>query len=1730
MLTSFKVPKRLSVEEKASLIKRVEAGESVVKVCRQAGISRTVFYQWRKKYQEAAPRAKKKTLVSKISRGKRHWKKLPAKIERKILKTALENPALSPQKISVMVGISAHGIWNILKENALNTQSAREAYVHRYGSSLIKPPTVDDKLAMIRRFEAGDKVAHICKGFGLSRTTFYKWLKRYEQASGERRKASLTSWRPKEEKHWRFVPRAKELILKIVIEYPNLSSQKISQRLPLKEGKPILGSHGVYNVLKRLGLNTYEKRLVYVQTQTPVVTPAFGLPAGIKRLFGKIPAISAIPPPIIREKVVSLIRPFAFSFLSSIVFSTIFIYWFQSMVQAPSLGAKFGFFFATVALVTGGFFFTYSMKYYFTLGLVLSFSRRASEEGGNYELKLSADFKNSNGSPTGWQGWLKKTFGLNGNGNGNGNSNSNGYQSLPSFAEQTKDNGLQPNLDHIKPERFPFFSIQLPFYNEKRVAKRIIQACMSMDYPKNKEGRPNYEVIVCDDSTDETVDIVLNYQKSLGKVSKYIGKSGEEVLVVKPKNKPILKVLHRQTRSGFKGAALGYALQNIDPRTEFINIFDADFIPYPDTLSQFLKYFKAAGGWDEKKDFRTEGIVTMPYDTNEKVNISRKLQGLLAKQVAKIRSKSQTAVVAGYQWHVLNKSENWITRGVRTEYAGSYVVERPGQEILGAMKIIHGSVYCIRADVLKHFGWGISITEDYELTLRVYEHGFKVVFTPYVQAPSECVSTIKRLIRQRMRWAEGHSYNTRKQFAKLMFNPKLNFSEKLEFAYLTPYYLQAAFFIIGTFSWLISEAVFQVRLPFWTEIWGWSLVLTNLFALPLVNSVGLFLEESEKKDYLGILSFIALCYIVVPFQAYAAVKGFLEPKEGTWFRTPKSGRITDVFARGKFYRWVLGILPGKPSISSQVQPAYLNQYLALATANNRFANFKIVRRRVRRRARGLTAVFLIFLLVISSTLVYLAPGIPRYQPEPFATGIFATGSKGNFKLPIVKAAEDKNIIRILDVHSHPQAGENWEVAFETTGTADLIITPEDKATVDDLEFISLVCGERQRTARVLEGDVISYPDWECLEKGKVTYLVNVSGKHTLKFQFGDKIAYAYNQQFAEIISKRTINSKTYRNEDGTSTANFWGLPVHYQDDKNQWQDIDTTIVSSTDPDYDFMNITNNTKTYFAADAYGTRGNVKLQKDDASIVLGTVTGLKVNDKDKDGKEFIVEDKTKDDLKPKDDEKKDEKKGIKIIGDDGKENMLKYNKIFENDNKKIDVVYTALDFKLQEEIILNEYQGFPEISQKIELANAYAKVEGKDIVIYHKDTNEFLWILPEPRMYEQANQLNTSTGLYYELTCNDNQPIEQCTNLTLTKVLDKEGKDWLVDVVYPVVIDPDFSAQTADGQIRGLNATYATARSTSDSFNATNNYFFLGQRRYSSNYYVFRGFLKFDTASLPDGSKINQVNLKLVCQADFSVTADFDVQIVKQDWSAQDPLSDANRETAYDDALSGTADGNIWRNTNGIVEGTQYTSGNLSTSWPSKTGSTYYSLRSSLDKSGTAPAAGNERIAISTAEHPTAGNRPVLAIDYNVPPNTPSLDLPSDTATGVSLTPDLKTTATDDDSDSLRYKIQLDTVNTFDSGDLQTFDQTVSQTGWSATEYASGVQATYTVQSDLNQGEVYYWRSYAIDYETPGSSGSTNTWSGTQSPPYSFTTIPEWTLAFIFLAFYVPKKFKDKKKKK
>ncbi len=818
-----------------------------------------------------------------------------------------------------------------------------------------KKDTANFRQEFLNALKEHKTVSELCARFSISRKTFYKWKKVSEQENhtNSRKQGRKTT----------IDDRIISMVKDLIVANPTWSVDKIYSYLcSANNGEQLVSRHWIQNQLQKNNLSTANKRYIFSYRSTPTqqIVPEIRPQQVIQPVIEDqqiFHAGNSSPPDFYAftrsiynnldlqyKKLASLVSPYlspniklqlknaallvvqnpykaAFTIIIAVTNAYLMSIVGNAILNAEGAGQKIGMAFSSLALFCGVFFLLYSCKYYITIALVIIKSRTSQSKKVNSSNEL--------------------------------------VKSLGSFVNEkiiqritaTHTNPVEIHKQAIAETvtEFPFFSVQIPLFNEKKVANRVVAAAVAMNYP-------NFEVIVCDDSTDETT----------------------QLLKEKWGNHPKVRILHREQRTGFKGAALDNALKFMSAQADYVVVFDADFVPYPDTLHLFAKYFQVMNKNERDNTSRASGVVA-----SEVVNSNSITNGLTHNAEA-ANYYNKTVAIQGYQWHVLNKSENWITRAVRTEFAGSYIVERSGTQLFSLLKQIAGSVYAINATVLKDVGWGTSITEDFQLTLKLYEQGYKVAYTPYIQAPSECVSTLKRLIRQRQRWAEGHSHNIKLHIKDLLASPHMSTKEKWESIYLAPYYLQSLIFLVGTAAWIIAEVVLKVKLPFWTSALGWSLVLTNLFSLPLMNIIGLFLEEGEERDYLGIFSFVTLCYILAPFIGWAALKGFVEKEEGPWFRTPKSGRITDNVARSaekkesritKFIPWLrpaLGTLRKIiPSTSININPS---PYLAYATAGNTFtSNWSVRSGRIKKRVVHTIVLFLTGITALTNVLQATVP-------------------------------------------------------------------------------------------------------------------------------------------------------------------------------------------------------------------------------------------------------------------------------------------------------------------------------------------------------------------------------------------------------------------------------------------------------------------------------------------------------------------------------------------------------------------------------------------------------------------------------------------------------------------------------------------------------------------------------------------------------------------------------------
>ncbi len=114
--------------------------------------------------------------------------------------------------------------------------------------------------------------------------------------------------------------------------------------------------------------------------------------------------------------------------------------------------------------------------------------------------------------------------------------------------------------------RRPRITVQLPLYNERFVAARLLDAAAKLDWPKDK-----LEIQVLDDSTDDTREIVE------GRAAHW---AREGIC---------MKVLRREHRHGFKAGALAMGMSTASG--EYIAIFDADFLPSPNFFLRTMPSF-----------------------------------------------------------------------------------------------------------------------------------------------------------------------------------------------------------------------------------------------------------------------------------------------------------------------------------------------------------------------------------------------------------------------------------------------------------------------------------------------------------------------------------------------------------------------------------------------------------------------------------------------------------------------------------------------------------------------------------------------------------------------------------------------------------------------------------------------------------------------------------------------------------------------------------------------------------------------------------------------------------------------------------------------------------------------------------------------------------------------------------------------------------------------------------
>ena len=173
--------------------------------------------------------------------------------------------------------------------------------------------------------------------------------------------------------------------------------------------------------------------------------------------------------------------------------------------------------------------------------------------------------------------------------------------------------------------------------------------------------------------------------------------------------------LHRDHRTGFKAGALEAGLTHA--QGEFILIFDADFVPSADVIRRMLPYF-----------------------TDPRVGV---VQG---------------------RWTWINREYSALTEVEAIVLDGHFVIEHGGRHFSGRFFNFNGTAGMWRRAAIEDAGgWQHdTLTEDTDLSYRAQLKGWKFIYDPTIECPSELPVEVNAFKSQQARWAKGLMQTARK--------------------------------------------------------------------------------------------------------------------------------------------------------------------------------------------------------------------------------------------------------------------------------------------------------------------------------------------------------------------------------------------------------------------------------------------------------------------------------------------------------------------------------------------------------------------------------------------------------------------------------------------------------------------------------------------------------------------------------------------------------------------------------------------------------------------------------------------------------------------------------------------------------------------------------------------------------------------------------------------------------
>ncbi len=233
----------------------------------------------------------------------------------------------------------------------------------------------------------------------------------------------------------------------------------------------------------------------------------------------------------------------------------------------------------------------------------------------------------------------------------------------------------------------------------------------------------------------------------------------------------------------------------------------------------------------------------------------------------------------------INARQNLLTRFINIEFISFQWIMQGGRYKIFNLATLPGTNYVIWRKVLEKAGRfdEEAIAEDAELSIRLYELGYRIKFVPYAVTWEQEPQQLKVFIRQRTRWAQGMNYIIRK-FLKVAFQMK-NRRIMVDLFYMFSLYYIFFFALILSDVIAILGLLGVVKLglvgPF-TFIW---FLAAMLFFMELLIAISLEEEENFSNILLSFIMYVTYCQIWIVVVFRAAFLSLVRKRGAVWDKT-----------------------------------------------------------------------------------------------------------------------------------------------------------------------------------------------------------------------------------------------------------------------------------------------------------------------------------------------------------------------------------------------------------------------------------------------------------------------------------------------------------------------------------------------------------------------------------------------------------------------------------------------------------------------------------------------------------------------------------------------------------------------------------------------------------------------------------------------------------------------------